>query len=126
MPSGLLRHCLRVTSPVVAIMTILRASVQGDAAGETAHVRSSPSCQAARMRVEVRGIVQGVGFRPFVYHLARKLSLAGLVLNTSQGVLIEVEGGPTALAQFINRLTSEKPVLAEITSVHAGSIQPLG
>src|SRR6516162_5903280 len=107
-------------------MTTFRTSVQDRTADETAQVRSSPSCQAARTRLEVRGIVQGVGFRPFVYHLARQLHLAGFVLNTSEGVLIEVEGSPTALDQFIGRLTGEKPVLAEISSVHADSIEPQG
>ena len=51
-----------------------------------------------RMRVSIRGVVQGVGFRPFVYRLATDMKLAGIVLNTSQGVVIEVEGekGPAS------------------------------
>ena len=53
-----------------------------------------------RMRLTVRGVVQGVGFRPFVYGLATRLALTGFVGNDSAGVFIEVEGSPAAVAAF--------------------------
>src|SRR6266511_4204169 len=57
-----------------------------------------------RARVIVRGAVQGVGFRPFVYRLATELQLRGWVLNSAQGVFIEVEGARDTLRQFLFRL----------------------
>jgi len=68
-----------------------------------------------RREIEVQGIVQGVGFRPFVYRLAGDCGLAGLVANTSAGVSIEVEGRPEAVANFLQRLPVEAPPLAQIT-----------
>src|SRR5262249_35911063 len=85
-----------------------------------------PSPTTGRIRVEVRGIVQGVGFRPFVYRLAHQLHLAGFACNTAKGVLIEAEGNPVALKQFVGQLTSERPPLAEITGVEAYRVEPSG
>ncbi len=79
-----------------------------------------------RKRIHIRGIVQGVGFRPFVYHLARRFQLAGFVCNTPDGVLIEVEGPDAAIANFLQDLPSGAPPLAEIASVVAGEIEILG
>jgi len=62
-----------------------------------------------RKRFTVRGIVQGVGFRPFVYRIAHELALVGAVYNTPQGVIIEIQGDESALAQFENRLFTELP-----------------
>ncbi|MBI4933142.1 MAG: carbamoyltransferase HypF [Actinobacteria bacterium] len=70
-----------------------------------------------RRRVRVWGIVQGVGFRPFVQGLAVELGLAGLVGNDAQGVFIEIEGPPVALDEFARRLVDDAPRLANITSV---------
>ena len=70
-----------------------------------------------RYRVEVNGIVQGVGFRPFVYKLAMSLSLKGMVRNTAGGVLIEIEGPVQTLDQFVTRLRTEAPPLAQIDTV---------
>jgi hydrogenase maturation protein HypF len=53
--------------------------------------------ELARRQVRIRGVVQGVGFRPFVHNLARRLGLAGYVLNSSAGVMAEVEGTADAL-----------------------------
>lgn len=64
--------------------------------------------------IHISGIVQGVGFRPFVYGLATRLALLGWVRNTSAGVDIEVEGPPAALQAFITGLTDEAPPLARI------------
>jgi len=73
----------------------------------------------------VRGAVQGVGFRPFVYRLANELHLTGWVNNTPQGVFIEVEGARRAVAEFKFRLPSEAPPLARIISIEARELAPL-
>ena len=68
-----------------------------------------------RLRLAVRGAVQGVGFRPFVYRLARALDLAGWVLNSPHGVIIEVEGRARARSTvFCARLEAEPPPRAAI------------
>ncbi|MCY0886745.1 MAG: carbamoyltransferase HypF [Firmicutes bacterium] len=79
-----------------------------------------------RWRVEVQGIVQGVGFRPFVYRLARRYSLGGFVRNHSRGVTAEVEGDPRALAAFLEALSLEAPPLARIDRVGAEPVPPRG
>ena len=63
------------------------------------------------------GIVQGVGFRPFVYRLARNHRLAGWVCNTSKGVEIQVSGPPESLESFVRRLSADAPALARIDQV---------
>jgi hydrogenase maturation protein HypF len=73
--------------------------------------------QRARWRVLVRGVVQGVGFRPFVYRLAQQLRLGGWVRNDGAGVTIEVEGRTSALADFVQRLRSDAPPLARVDAV---------
>jgi len=70
-----------------------------------------------RNRIEVRGVVQGVGFRPFVYQLAQRFHLSGFVCNTPDGVLIEAEGADCRLAEFSTCLTHHSPPLAEIQDV---------
>ncbi|MGI8667710.1 MAG: carbamoyltransferase HypF [Jatrophihabitans sp.] len=82
-----------------------RAGTQGDG-------------QARQRRViTVRGLVQGVGFRPFVYARARAHGLAGEVANTADGVRISVEGSPAGLAAFRAELTDEPPPLALIDEI---------
>jgi len=71
----------------------------------------------AAARVVVRGAVQGTGFRPFVYRLARGLGLTGFIRNTPFGVLIHVEGGAAALEDFRRRLPAEAPPAAMLRSV---------
>ncbi len=78
-----------------------------------------------RRRMAVRGIIQGVGFRPFVYGLARHWGLAGFVLNDSAGVTIEVEGHPHALDGFQHALCAEAPPLARIDAIEAQPTEPL-
>ncbi|HXF85635.1 MAG TPA: carbamoyltransferase HypF [Anaerolineales bacterium] len=68
--------------------------------------------------ISITGVVQGVGFRPFVYGLARRLDLRGWVRNTSGGVEILVEGPSSRIEQFIHSLTREAPPLARIESLH--------
>ncbi len=70
-----------------------------------------------RRGVSVRGIVQGVGFRPFVYALARRYELSGLVRNDADGVRIEVEGAREELERFLRTLEEDAPPLAVVESV---------
>ena len=70
----------------------------------------------ARVSIAIRGAVQGVGFRPFVYRLATELGLTGSVCNSSAGVRIEAEGGKDLLDKFLIRLSSEHPPRASIHS----------
>ncbi|MEU8748859.1 carbamoyltransferase HypF [Streptomyces chartreusis] len=70
-----------------------------------------------RRRVLVRGVVQGVGFRPYVYGLATELALVGHVTNTPEGVVAEVEGSGAAVARFCDRLAVQAPPLARVESV---------
>ncbi|MGZ4618469.1 MAG: carbamoyltransferase HypF [Frankiaceae bacterium] len=73
--------------------------------------------EQVRVQVRVKGVVQGVGFRPFAYALATQLGLAGLVSNDSDGVLAEVEGASAAVATFVRRLREDAPPLAVVESV---------
>jgi hydrogenase maturation protein HypF len=68
-----------------------------------------------RKAIEITGIVQGVGFRPFIYRLARENHLTGFITNTEAGVSIEVEGNVEAVEAFLSRLPKEVPPLARIT-----------
>lgn len=68
-------------------------------------------------RIRVRGQVQGVGFRPFVYRLAQELNLAGWVRNDGEGVDIEAEGAAQDIEAFVARLETEAPPLASVASV---------
>jgi len=70
-----------------------------------------------RSQISVEGIVQGVGFRPFIYRLATGLGLKGWVTNTSIGVVIEVEGPAQNLKSFLASISDEAPPLASITSL---------
>ena len=75
-----------------------------------------------RHRYKISGIVQGVGFRPFVYRLAHELALSGWTRNTPAGVDIEVQGAPEQLEAFDQRLTDEVPPLASISSLTCETI----
>ncbi len=79
-----------------------------------------------RSRIEVRGTVQGVGFRPFVYRNAVELGLIGWVRNDSAGVVMEVEGAGAAVAELCRRLVEEPPPLAIVTGVDVASVAPAG
>ncbi|HVC89258.1 MAG TPA: carbamoyltransferase HypF [Acidobacteriaceae bacterium] len=79
-----------------------------------ATTRSLPT---ARKRIFIRGVVQGVGFRPFVYNLAHSLGLAGYILNSSSGVTVEVEGSDGGIDQFLATLRTSPPPLAQITEI---------
>jgi hydrogenase maturation protein HypF len=79
-----------------------------------------------RLRVVIRGAVQGVGFRPFVFRLANELQLNGWVKNSNQGVFVEVEGTRASLETFLFRLESEKPPRSFIQSLEAAWLDPAG
>src|SRR5690242_9362349 len=79
---------------------------------------------AVRVAIRVQGVVQGVGFRPFVYTLATGLGLAGLVGNDPDGVFAEVEGPAPAVKEFLQRLEREAPPLARIEQVSTRAISP--
>jgi hydrogenase maturation protein HypF len=79
-----------------------------------------------RTAVRVQGIVQGVGFRPFVYALATRLGLAGLVGNDVNGVFAEVEGQPAAVREFLRGIEEEAPPLARIDRVTTATMAPAG
>jgi hydrogenase maturation protein HypF len=79
-----------------------------------------------REKIHVNGIVQGVGFRPFVYRLAQECQLGGYVNNSSDGVLIEIEGRPESLDQFHNRFRKEAPPLSRIVDLTIEEIAPRG
>jgi hydrogenase maturation protein HypF len=79
-----------------------------------------------RLRVCVRGVVQGVGFRPFVYTVAASLGLSGCVRNDSSGAIIEVEGDASSIDDFLRRLRDGPPPLAIIESIATEQIPALG
>ena len=79
-----------------------------------------------RLRVVLRGAVQGVGYRPTVYRLAEKLRLAGWVRNSGVGLEIEVEGSPEQLDQFLHTLEAERPRAAVVTTEEVSRIAPVG
>jgi hydrogenase maturation protein HypF len=79
-----------------------------------------------RVRTIIRGAVQGVGFRPFVFRLATDLGLAGWVSNSSHGVIIEVEGDEARLREFVDRLERERPPRAFVQSLETSFLDPLG
>src|SRR5580658_10945585 len=98
---------------------------------ETVPLRKFPNTLTSgvamvRRQIRIRGVVQGVGFRPFVYNLARGMGLAGYVLNSSAGVVAEVEGAPDVLDHFAERVRQEAPPLARIEEMLVAEIDPLG
>ena len=79
-----------------------------------------------RMRLCVQGVVQGVGFRPFVYTVAAELGLSGSVRNDSSGAVIEVEGDGSVIDAFVDRLCDDPPPLAVIETVECQAIPVRG
>ncbi len=76
--------------------------------------------------IRVRGVVQGVGFRPFVYRLASANNLQGWVLNAEEGVEIHLEGNGEALQSFLQEMKSHPPQAAQISEVRVASAEPVG
>ncbi len=84
----------------------------------------SETLAVERLRLRVRGVVQGVGFRPFVHRLAHRHGLSGFVLNDANGVIVEAEGEPGALAGFVSALTAEAPPLARVAGIDMAPSAP--
>jgi hydrogenase maturation protein HypF len=85
-----------------------------------------PSPRPERLRAEIRGAVQGVGFRPFVFRLATDLGLAGWVVNDTRGVVLEVEGPRGPLERFLDRLRADAPPQAVVHSLEHTWLEPAG
>jgi hydrogenase maturation protein HypF len=83
-----------------------------------------PGPMPVRRRIRVRGVVQGVGYRPFIFRLAEEEQLAGWVTNDSEGVIAEVEGDPKHVTQLVARLSEEWPPLARVDAVESEAIEP--
>jgi hydrogenase maturation protein HypF len=96
---------------------------------ESVPAATSPAAkplETVRLRVVIRGAVQGVGFRPYIYRLATEMGLAGWVNNSSSGVFIEVEGPQPKLAEFLCRVEREKPAISFIQSLESTYLDPVG
>jgi len=94
--------------------------------GSVRNVPTEAESKTCRVELLVEGAIQGVGFRPHVYRLARELGLQGGIGNTLEGAFIEVEGAREALEVFVARLESAPPVLARIERVAAQWGPPRG
>src|SRR5580704_13221443 len=79
-----------------------------------------------RLRMQIHGAVQGVGFRPFVYRLAVEMGLSGWTNNGVEGVVVEVEGSLRRLEAFKSRLVAEKPPASFIQSIEAVYLDAIG
>lgn len=84
------------------------------------------SDQRERIQLTIRGTVQGIGFRPFVFRLAQALSLGGWIANTTQGTLLELEGTQAHLRVFQKRITTELPLSGSILTVSSIPIPIIG
>jgi hydrogenase maturation protein HypF len=102
------------------------ASPDGGASPVVHGIGQDEKGRVTRTVIRVEGIVQGVGFRPFVYSLATRLGLAGLVGNDVDGVFAEVEGSPSAVAEFLRALERDAPPLARVERVTATRMAPAG
>jgi len=80
----------------------------------------------ARCRLVITGIVQGVGFRPFIHRLATRLGLSGWVLNSTEGVVVEVEGKPDLLDRFARAIPLEAPPRAHVDRIDRTYLPPIG
>ena len=88
--------------------------------------KAGQTSRCTRLKLSIRGAVQGVGFRPFVFRLASELKLTGWVNNSPQGVFIEVEGPRAALEKFLLRLETEKPPRSFIQSLESSWLDAIG
>ena len=85
-----------------------------------------PRLRTARLHIVIRGAVQGVGFRPFIFRLATEMGLTGWVRNNTEGVFLEVEGRKDVLDTFLLRIQPEHPSLAFIQSLEPTFLDPAG
>ena len=88
------------------------------------HLAAERDHGSVRLRLRVRGAVQGVGFRPFAYGLATRLELSGFVRNGPDGVVLEIEG--VRAGEFLDRLRGAPPPLARIEAIEVERVAPLG
>lgn len=79
-----------------------------------------------RLKIHITGVVQGVGFRPFIYNLAQELELKGWVLNSSDGVWIEAEGENTNLNKFLKKIPIKAPPRTKIEKIETTILKPKG
>jgi len=93
--------------------------------GQSREVRKANG-EILRLRAVIRGAVQGVGFRPFVYGLAKELGLSGWVMNTGEGVVVEVDGDERRLRQFLLRIEPGAPAHAVIHGLEASWLDAAG
>lgn len=98
----------------------------GSVARSRTQAQEGRSLELVRRRVRVTGLVQGVGFRPYVYRLATEAGLAGWVLNSPAGVVIEVEGPADLVQAFVDRLAAQPPRLARVADLSTESVDPQG
>jgi hydrogenase maturation protein HypF len=94
--------------------------------GEDINLATAAPIRIERLRVALRGAVQGVGFRPTVNRLAKELHLAGWVRNSSAGLEIEVEGSAEQLDHFLHKLKADRPRAAVVTIEEVSRIAPVG
>ena len=94
--------------------------------GEPVNARTTDGLPIVRRRVRVEGIVQGVGFRPFVYSLGTGLGLAGHVVNDARGVTIEAEGPADRVSSLIDALCRDAPPLAVLDRIRVTDMNPTG
>jgi hydrogenase maturation protein HypF len=87
---------------------------------------AEPAGLARRARILVRGVVQGVGFRPFVYRLATEMRLRGWVRNSAGGAVLEVEGSEPELMRLARRIQAEHPLLASVQGLEVSILDPIG
>ena len=85
-----------------------------------------PAMKPQRLRIRIRGAVQGVGFRPFVYRLADELRLSGSVGNDADGVIVDVEGPRGHIDELLRRIRDEHPAPAQLDEVESTRLDPTG
>lgn len=88
--------------------------------------RQANTAAGSRARLVIRGAVQGVGFRPFIYRLAQELGLAGWVSNSALGVVVEIEGPAATVRAFVLRVEPERPPRSFIQSLETTILDPVG
>lgn len=104
----------------------IRSRAQESSSATERCVAQAAADEAARIRLTVRGVVQGVGFRPYVYRLASRYQLAGWVLNSGRGVTIELEGAGDNLKALVRALPVDAPPMARIDEIFVESIARMG
>src|SRR5262249_55652660 len=94
--------------------------------GRPVRMATTEPVTTSALRLRARGVVQGVGLRPFVYRLARRLGLTGWVRNDGRGVVIHVEGPARRLERFRGWLVRNAPPAADVTEVEEQATAPHG